>query len=194
MKKRRFKLCLQFFNEGFAAGGEAAGAEGSSTGFADLESQDEPEVVYGIQQDDDSEMDAAEETTEDQSNAEATDTSIDDYNAFKAKYKAEIGKEIQDAITRRFKNQNDVSGQLQALNDAVGPLYSKYGVEFGNVESLAKALSEDNSLIEELAEQSGMTAEGYRRYEQMSRETERLREMNAVHRHLPKRRPIMTAG
>lgn len=174
MKKRRFKLCLQFFNEGFADGGDA-GAEGSSTGFADLESQDEPEVVYGIQQNDDSDMGEGIVTTEGQSNTEA-DTSIEDYNAFKAKFKAEIGRDIQEAVSRRFKNQDDVSGQLRTLNDALGPLYSKYGLDFGNTADLAKALSEDNSLIEELAEQRGMTTDAYRQFEQMSRETERLRE------------------
>ena len=175
MKKRRFKLCLQFFNEGFASGGDA-GAEGSSTGFADLESQDEPEVVYGIQQEDVSDMGAEETTTEGQSTTQAEDTSISDYNSFKAKYKAEIGKEIQDAVAKRFKNQNDVSGQLQSLNDALAPVYAKYGLKHGDVAELAKALSEDNSLYDEIAEQHGMTSEAYRMHEQMSRENERLRE------------------
>lgn len=174
MKKRRFKLCLQFFNEGFAAGGDA-GAEGSSTGFADLELQDEPEVVYGIQQDDDSDMDTGMETTEGQSTTQAED-SISDYNSFKAKYKAEIGREIQEAVSRRFKNQDDISGKLQTLNDALAPVYAKYGLNNGDVAELAKALSEDDSLYDEIAEQHGMTSEAYRMHEQMSRENERLRE------------------
>ncbi len=176
MKKRRFKLCLQFFNEGFASGGEAGGAEGSLNGFADLESQDEPEVVYGIQQDDDSDNGVGEVTTIEAQSEQAEDGTVNDYNSFKAKYKAEIGKEIQEAISRRFKNQEDTASQLQSLNDALGPMYAKYGLKHGDVAQLAKALSEDDTLYDELAEQHGMTSEAYRMHEQMSRENARLRE------------------
>ena len=175
MKKRRFKLCLQLFNEGFASG-DAGSAEGSSDGFADLESQDEPEVVYGIQQDDDSAYEEPEVMTADDQSTQADTSSAEDYNSFRSKYKAEIGKEIQDAVARRFKNQEDVSGKLQALQDALGPVYAKYGLKHGDVERLVKALSEDDSLIDEIAEQHGMTNEGYRMYEKMTRENNRLRE------------------
>ena len=178
MKKKRFKLCLQFFNEGFASGGEAGGTEGSANGFADLESnQDEPEIVYGIQQDDDSVYgtngnDAAVNGQSEQ----AENSTISDYNSFKAKYKAEIGKEIQDAIARRFKNHDDVAEQLQSLNDALGPMYAKYGLKYGDVAGIAKAISEDDTLYDELADQHGMSSDAYREHERMVRENERFRE------------------
>ncbi len=174
MKERRFKLCLQLFDEGFA-GGDAGGAEGSLDGPASHESLEEPEVVYGIQQDDDSEVPV--DVTEGDSAGVADDAG--DYNNFRTKYKAEIGKEIQDAVSKRFKNQADANAQLQSLNDGLAPLYAKYGLNAGDSEALIKAIAEDNALIDDLAEQNGMTNEAYRRFAQSERENARFKEQQS---------------
>lgn len=170
MRKRRFELCLQLFNEGFASGGDG-GAEGSN-GPANLESQqEEPEIVYGIQDDD---SDDPEDGTEGETE-QIADDGADDYNSFRQKYKAEIGKEIQDAVSKRFKNQEDFSGKYNALNDALGPLYDKYGLTFGDSDALIKAINDDSTLYDEIAEARGLSPEAMSYQAKLERENNRLK-------------------
>ena len=167
MKKRNYHLMLQLFNEGFA-GGE--GGEGSTDGLANQEAEEE--VVYGIQDEEPVDSEPQVETEAQQTAEDNTDN--DTYETFRNKYKNEIGKEIQDAMSRRFKNSRDVEAQLTQLTDLVAPFFAKYGVEEGNIQALSDAISNDTTLFEDVAEQNGMTQEAWHKLQRMERENQRL--------------------
>lgn len=169
MKKRNYHLMLQLFNEGFAGAGE--GGDGSTDGLANHETE-EKEVVYGIQDEEPVQTDTEEQAAQPQT--ETSEGTDDSYESFRAKYKNEIGKEIQDAISRRFKNSKDIESQLMQLTDLIAPFYQKYGIKDGDVQALTDAMNKDTSLFEEVAEQNGMTHEAWQRMQRMERENQRL--------------------
>lgn len=169
MKKRNYHLMLQLFNEGFAGAGE--GGDGSADGLANHETE-EKEVVYGIQDDEPVQTETEEPAADPQTTT--TEGTEETYETFRNKYKAEIGKEIQDAISRRFKNSKDVEGQLTQLTDLIAPFYAKYGVKEGDVQALSDAIARDTALFEDVAEQNGMTNEAWHKMQRMERENQRL--------------------
>jgi hypothetical protein len=169
MKEKKLALTLQLFNEGFAGGGESG--DGSTDGLANHETE-EKEVVYGIQ--DDEPVQTEPEVETDNPQTEGSEGSDDNYESFRAKYKNEIGKEIQDAISRRFKNSKDVESQLTQLTDLIAPFYQKYGIKDGDVQALTDAMNKDTTLFEDVAEQNGMTHEAWQRMQRMERENQRL--------------------
>lgn len=164
---KKFKLNLQLFNEGF---GDGAGAGGSDNGLANQNNEPEPKVLYGKQTGEPET--GADDGTSVQGMAGARDE--DTYEAFKAKYHDEIGKDIQDAIARRFKNSKTFEEDYNKLSDIMAPFYQKYGVNVGDLDSLANAINSDDTLFDDVAERNGMTPEAWQRFQRMEAENRRL--------------------
>ena len=171
-KEKRFKLWLEAHSEGE---GTSMAMEGSNDGLASQESES-PEVVYGIQDDEEEESQPAEEVeaegqpgTEEEQPAPA-----DDYKSIRQKYKSEIDGEIQDAIKRRFRNSTDFESKYNSLNDSLAPLYSKYELEFGDSEALFKAMADDTELFADAAIEAGMTPEAYMQLKNAERKAQVL--------------------
>ena len=93
----------------------------------------------------------------------------------KGEFKEQYGKSVQDAIQNRFKNQQDLSEKLAALQPALDLLAKQRGLQEGDNDALVKAILADDSLLEEQAEQAGMTVETYRTMQQLEQENERFR-------------------
>ena len=94
----------------------------------------------------------------------ANDTDGTDPNAefdalIKDKYKEQYDSRIQDTINKRFKNQRDLSDELDNYNSKLSPLYSRYGIEAGDVDSLADAINNDDSLYKDEADERGISLE-----------------------------------
>ena len=164
---KKFKLNLQLFNEGF---GDGAGAGGSDNGLANQNNEPEPKVLYGKQTGEPET--GADDGTSVQGMAGAGDE--DTYETFKAKYHDEIGKDIQDAIARRFRNSKSFEEDYNKLSDIMAPFYQKYGVNVGDLESLANAINSDDALFDDVAERNGMTPEAWQRFQRMEAENRRL--------------------
>lgn len=86
----------------------------------------------------------------------------------KGEFAEPYGRDVQAAIRDRFKNQADVSAQLNALEPVLKVLRERAGVESN--EDLIHYVMDDDSLYEEAASEAGMTVPAYRQFMQMKEE------------------------
>ena len=108
--------------------------------------------------------------------AEAGAPSIEERwaEAKKGEFAELYGRDVQAAIRDRFKNNAEVSGQLEKLEPMLKVLRDRAGVETND--DLIKQVMDDDSLYEEAANEAGMTTEAYKTFKRMEaklQETER---------------------
>ena len=102
--------------------------------------------------------DAAEENA-----AEAEGNSEEEFEALiKGKHKRDFQKRVQGIINDRFKDAKATAGRLNAMQEAIAPLFARYGLNESDVEGLAKAIKEDASIFTRLAMEKGIDAEAFR--------------------------------
>lgn len=153
MLKLKSRLDLQAFAEEAMSGGEMGGTGSTEPGYAD--------------QGDDSDLFSYEETQASSASPnENGESDGDDYQVFREKYKDRIeeeqGQRIQEAIQRRFKNQQSYEDSYNSLIDGLAPLFLKYGLDGSDIDGLKNALAEDDSLLEDTAFNEGLTPEAVR--------------------------------
>ena len=128
-------------------------------------------VEYGLPVDGEGESQVGTDTGAEGQNQD-TLTNVDTAESLEAEFNQLIGKggkfaelygqKVQGAINNRFRNAQDWQGQLEATNDAIGILYSKYNLEVGDIEGLKEAIAGDDELISSAAEREGFTVDAYR--------------------------------
>lgn len=180
MKNIKRNLCFHLFDgdggDGGNGGDGAISAEArafaDSIGMSEY-SQDTSDgsVEYGLPVDGESESQVGTDTGADGQEQSAS-TGADTAESLEAEFNQLIGKggkfaelygqKVQGAINSRFKNAQDWQGQLEATNDAISILYSKYNLEVGDVEGLKNAIAGDDELISSAAEREGFTVDAYR--------------------------------
>ena len=166
MLKLKHRFYLQAFAEGLEGAGDMGGTDGSmDSGLADQTGAEDDLFSYGEE---------PQQTASSVSSDESVKADGDDYQTFREKYKDQIGHDIQDAIQRRFKNQQQYEDMYNDLIDSLGPLYLKYGLDGSNVEELKQALAKDDSLLEDTAFNEGLTPEALRERMQQKRENAKL--------------------
>lgn len=74
----------------------------------------------------------------------------------KGRYKQDYQNHVRDAISRRFRNQEDLQAQLDARMPIMQALAMKYGKDPDDVEGIAKLLTDDDSLYAEEANRMGL--------------------------------------
>lgn len=149
----KHRLDLQAFAEEAMSDGDAAGTDGSmDSGFASQEDADTDLFNYEEEQ-----MDASAVSPDVQG-----ETDGDDYQTFREKYKDRIGEEIQGAIQKRFKNQQSYEDSYNDLLEGLGPLFLKYGLDGTDISGLKNALANDDSLLEDMAFNEGLTTDAMR--------------------------------
>ena len=86
----------------------------------------------------------------------------------KGEFKEQFGKAVQDAIQKRFKNQQDATKDLTAANEKLAMLQPmieslarQQGVNPEDLPALVQAVQKTDPNIEEEAEAAGMTTESY---------------------------------
>ena len=86
----------------------------------------------------------------------------------KGEFKDQFGKSVQDAIQKRFKNQQDATKDLAAANEKLAMLQPmieslarQQGVNPEDLPALVQAVQNTDPKIEEEAEAAGMTTESY---------------------------------
>lgn len=95
----------------------------------------------------------------------------------KGKYAELFGRDVQNAVQDRFKNQKDANDQLNTLKPMLDALIKKNGLKDGDYEALSKHILDDDSLYEEEAERMGMTVNAYKDYKALEAEAEQARQM-----------------
>lgn len=98
----------------------------------------------------------------------------------KGKYKEQFGKAVSDAVNKRFKNQKDLQGQIDAIDPIVRAMAQKYGVQADAngripIDALSEKFLNDNKLYEEEAFERGMSVEDLKELKALERENAQLR-------------------
>ena len=162
-------LRLQAFAEGMDNAGDGGGGEGSydDSGLANQDVEDDS--LFGYEEERETPQSGQQKST-----TEGT-SDDDDYAKFREKYKDRIGEDIQSAIQKRFKNQESAKKDYNDLVDGLSPLFYRYGIDSTDVKGLLDALSNDDSLYEDMAYDKGMTPEAAREQMQSQAEIARMR-------------------
>lgn len=91
------------------------------------------------------------------------------------------GQNVSEAINSRFKNQANLQGQVDAISEALAPLYMNYGVKPGDIEGLSKALQSDEAIYTAGAERAGLDVSQYKQNLQLQAEAERGRQITEAY-------------
>lgn len=164
------KLDLQLFAEGSGTG------EGNATGqtegtFAQYNGREELEDIrYGIQEEDTEVANPKEE-------APRRDMKSEFEKLIKGEFKNEYSKKVQEAVTKRFKGNQDKLQQFEQMQPVLEMLRNRYGIEdASNVEELQKAIEDDDSFFEEEAMEKGISVEQLKTIRKMERENAALKQ------------------
>ena len=93
----------------------------------------------------------------------------------KGRYKDEYNQAVKDAITKRFKNQKDLQGQIDKMNPLISMFAQRYDISPGpngevDLEALTDRIQNDNSMYEEEAFKRGMDVETLKEMKRLERE------------------------
>lgn len=162
---------LQLFADGGAAGSDtgADGATGVDAGVPDLRSKGVKnplaDVQYGIQED--------VQTTDAQVATEDRNARFEEL--IKGEFKDLYDQRVQDTIQKRLKGSKETVEKYEALSPTLEMLSRKYGVDVNDIESLNKAIEEDDAYYEEEALEKGITVDQLKQIRKMERENAELR-------------------
>ena len=190
--KRMFKVDLQLFNDGGAAGAEGSVAatenapktESKPSGSSRRSKTGEfDNVVFGKQEGTTSDEATSLDTEGKPKGAGNTDVTTTSntleerrkaYNdLINGEYKDLDQERFQQVFDRRFKQVKGMEADLAAQKPILDKLMARYGVD--DVAQLDKALTEDTEYWERVAEEQGMTVEQYHAMQKLERENEELR-------------------
>lgn len=98
----------------------------------------------------------------------------------KGKFKKEYNAKVKEAMNKRFKNQADLQGKLDALNPMIQSLSTKYGVvadQNGSIpiDELISKVLDDNSMYEQEAYERGIAVEDLKQIKSLERENAELK-------------------
>lgn len=159
------KVYLKLFDGGADAGGGAAAATtGAEAGASDAAMQGQTLTAEGGS---DSGSDTSEPKVQDK--GKLFDQLI------KSEYKDEFAKKTQKIIDQRFKETKQLQERQDKMKPMLDLLAGKYGVKSDDIDGLVKAINDDDSLIESMAMEAGMTVEQYRYTESLRRENAELK-------------------
>ena len=170
---------IQLFGEGAGGGdgGTGAGAAGATPAGQTAAAPVQPQkgvksnpladVKYGKQEE---AVPAAGEQT-----VQADDRKAKFEALIKGEYKDLYDERIQDTIQKRLKGQAEIVGKYNSLSPVLDLLESKYGVNAGDAEALAKAIEEDESFYEDEALERGLTVTQVKEIRKMQRENAQLK-------------------
>ena len=185
--KELFKVDLQLFNDGGAAGAEGTGAtatenapkaESKPNGSSRRSKSGElSEVVYGKQEGTASDDATSLEAGDTNSTGAGEVTLEEREKAFEeminGEYKDVYHKKFQDVFDRRFKEVKGMESELASHKPIIEKLMSRYGVD--DVTQLEQALTEDTEYWERVAEENGMTVEQYHAMQKLEQENKEYR-------------------
>ena len=187
-----WKLNLQLFGDGAGAGAAPAGDAGNggeaavvqATGQLEdgtvmdnrLAARMEAQAKKRRSRGEEPVMPAAQQAAQmEQENVpEEAEKSLDDewVEAKKGRFKEQYARDVKAAVDDRFKNQADLSRQLEAMQPMLDALMKKAGAE--SVEELQQMILDDDSLYEDEAEQMGMPVEAYKNYKRLQDEHDQM--------------------
>lgn len=146
-----FKFNLFMHEDGAAASGDSAAAEGQA--------------------------DSSMEQTANSGNTEVSEVdTAKEYQDFKNKYKNEIKADMQKVIDRRFAKSKETEARLKEQEGVINLLHQRYGTR--STQALYEALENDEDYIDKRALELGMTREQAQLYDKMQRENQMYKALN----------------
>ena len=106
---------------------------------------------------------------------------VDEWDSLiKGKYKDQFGKAVADAVNKRFKNQKDLQGQIDAIDPIIRAVAERYEVQADNngripINVLSDKVLNDNALYEKEAFERGMSVEDLKQIKSLERENAQLK-------------------
>jgi len=192
VKRKLFKVDLQLFNDGGAAGAEGSGAategapkaEFKPSGSSRRSKAGEFEnVVFGKQESATDADTASLDTEGNPTGAGKTDVTTtsntleERRKAFNdlinGEYKDLYQENFQQVFDRRFKQVKGIEAELASQKPIIDKLMSRYGVD--DVTKLEKALNDDTEYWEKVAEERGMTVEQFHAVQRLEQENAELK-------------------
>ena len=164
------RILLYDFHIFDGEGGE--GAEASSA----VSEQDIKKVEYGR-----SEGEGAAPGQVGSDNVDVVEDRIAKWNAIKGEFKDLYGQDVSNAIQHRFKNQADLSGQIDQISNDLSPLFLNYGLKAGDFEGLKNAIANDDVFFQAQAERAGLDVEQYKENLRLKAEAERGRQITEAY-------------
>lgn len=98
----------------------------------------------------------------------------------KGKYKDQFGKAVSDAVNKRFKNQKDLQGQIDAIDPIIRAVAERYEVKADAdgripISALSEKVLNDNAIYEKEAFERGMSVEDLKQIKSLERENAQLK-------------------
>ena len=154
---------------------DGEGGEGAEASTAES-TQDAKKVVYGK-----SEGESSAPSQVGSDNGNEADDRIAQWNAIKGEFKDLYGQDVSNAIQHRFKNQADLSGQIDQISNDLSPLFMNYGLKSGDFEGLKNAIANDDVFFQAQAERAGLDVNQYKENLRLKAEAERGRQITEAY-------------
>ena len=118
-----------------------------------------------------------------------------EYHEMLAKYKDLDDQRVQDIVKKRLKsskaNETRMNNQMAAMNEAVAPLFARYGINEGDFSALRSAIDSDTEYWEMVADREGLTVEQSReRRELLMRQRQFQRQAAEYEAHMQAQRQV----
>ena len=88
-----------------------------------------------------------------------------EYHEMLAKYKDLDDQRVQDIVKKRLKsakaNETRMTNHISAIQEAVAPLFARYGINDGDYDALRNAIDSDTEYWEQAADREGLTVQQY---------------------------------
>lgn len=169
--------------DGAGAGGDGLGAEASAfmkeIGMDPSEGAttgSEPTVVYGLGDEPEGFDGGSQLGTDTQAQVDP-EAEFAELIGKGGRFEHIYGQHVANAVNQRFKNAADWQGRANAYDDALAPLFAKYGLKVGDIEGMARAIAADDDLYAAAAESEGLTVDRYRENLRLQAEAEKGRTM-----------------
>lgn len=190
---RELKRMLDFHLFDGDGAGDGAGSEGDGFGAEasafmkeigmdpseDATIELEPTTVYGIDDGSEGSESGSQLGTDTQAQVQQKDPAAEfaELIGKGGRFEQIYGQHVANAVNQRFKNAENWQGKVNAYDDALTPLFAKYGLKVGDIEGMARAIANDDSLFSTAAELEGLTVDKYRENLRLKAEAEKGRTM-----------------
>ena len=98
----------------------------------------------------------------------------------KAEFEHAVGQRVQAAIQQRFKNTTDYKKQLNSMAPIMQELGKRYGVDAGDAQGIYAKMTDDLSLYQKEADETGNSPETVREMHRLRAEVERAKAAEAM--------------
>lgn len=157
---------------------DGEGGEGAEASTAES-TQDAKKVVYGKSE---GESSAPSQVGSDNSGqAEDLNAEWEALTGKGGKFHDMLGQVKSQTIQERFKNQADLSGQINQIGNDLSPLFMNYGLKTGDFEGLKNAIANDDAFFQAQAERAGLDVQQYKENLKLKAEAERGRQITEAY-------------